>query len=292
MSLNHSASKLPIIRTMSVKCKSFIFLCWMASLWIPLHLNLAAGSPSSGANYYDAEEPIFHEGYIYAPNPSEEEVVSNSLMAPEPLDLSADSRFSDSEAAWELKVNGNSNLSPSLYKKPSQEYRKPGSREKRRGVTHSNCGTEQFHEPPPNARNLIGPTLKRSDVATTGEELKAKQEKENQDRHRLKKSHPSNAANYWACETSFTWTDLGGDHYPRHVRTAVCNSLRCANGVYHCLPQTYKLKVLKRFALSDSATFEEHNNLLPVELRAAWRLVDHEIVHCCECSSRPLAFRK
>lgn len=250
-------------------------------------------------------------------------------MAPEPLDLSADSRFSDSEAAWELKVNGNSNLSPSLYKKPSQEYRKPGSREKRRGVTHSNCGTEQFHEPPPNgktilpilpssfsplpshdmgfytsfspltaycisllARNLIGPTLKRSDVATTGEELKAKQEKENQDRHRLKKSHPSNAANYWACETSFTWTDLGGDHYPRHVRTAVCNSLRCANGVYHCLPQTYKLKVLKRFALSDSATFEEHNNLLPVELRAAWRLVDHEIVHCCECSSRPLAFRK
>lgn len=124
-------------------------------------------------------------------------------------------------------------------------------------------------------------------MAITHEALKEKLKKEDENRQKLKRNQIL-TPQHWSCETTYYWMDLGTDHYPRFVLNASCDSqTRCANGIYQCHPQKYKLKVLKRFVVSDTTAYDEQNNSLPEELRNSWRLKTVEIVHCCSCSSHP-----
>ena len=58
-------------------------------------------------------------------------------------------------------------------------------------------------------RHLIGPTLKRQDVAITQEELNAKL---GQEKNRPSKKNLVSQTEQ--CEETFYWRDLGPDHYP------------------------------------------------------------------------------
>jgi hypothetical protein len=154
----------------------------------------------------------------------------DEINSSEPLEITADL---EPDLAWELKI-----VTPS-----------PGaiSRlnvKKKRGLHERSC------EPPPlpgktkyfyfvrllgitcclfvickTARNLIGPTLKRPDVATTHKELRAKLKTEEMSESRQKRNFALLTPEHWSCQTTYNWTTLSSDYYPRHVRKSAFASL-------------------------------------------------------------------
>jgi hypothetical protein len=128
--------------------------------------------------------------------------------------------------------------------------------------------------------------------ATSKAELdkRLKEEEASRKKREVKRTMEGIADDFWSCETSYEWKDLGTNHYPRFVRTAVCRSATCANGLSTCRSRDYSLKVLKRNTVADEICDDGDDDSLPDNLKSDWRLVTVKIIHCCDCSNRIAAF--
>jgi len=102
----------------------------------------------------------------------------------------------------------------------------------------------------------------------------------------------------WMCSSEIRWTDLGSNHFPRYLRTVVCNPLeRCWYGVLRCRGRAFTVKILRRKADSCvPAKFEgaselretsgvEVDSRVPMELQEQWVFEERAVTFCCECSA-------
>ncbi|OWF41143.1 Protein trunk [Mizuhopecten yessoensis] len=81
----------------------------------------------------------------------------------------------------------------------------------------------------------------------------------------------------WSCGMEYTWTDLGQNHHPRHVREANCVNSSCWYGHYSCVPLTFNIKVLYP---------NDHDSVdgkLPAALRQDYVFRDVGVTVGCQC---------
>jgi len=87
----------------------------------------------------------------------------------------------------------------------------------------------------------------------------------------------------WACETEFSWRDLGKFHYPQFIRTATCTTATCFSALYRCVPKTYTFKVLKKLERNE-AIDQSQAIKLPENLRNKVKFINVTTNACCECA--------
>lgn len=90
------------------------------------------------------------------------------------------------------------------------------------------------------------------------------------------------------CLAKRQWIDMGADYYPRYVKSYHCSSNTCDKGFGYlgeCTPKHYTTKVLKRITTADSTSVEDCDQILPEDLRVAWKLIPVTVTTCCDCVS-------
>lgn len=134
------------------------------------------------------------------------------------------------------------------------------------------------------ARALINPSVKKSYLALTSDEIFQKEEEErNRNREVKRNGFLGNGPLPWTCETEYKWKDMGPEHYPRFVRTAECKKRLCFNGFFRCKPRRYKTKILRRLTGTEAASCEDDDVSLPESLRNHWKFITVTINLCCDC---------
>ncbi|GJQ88321.1 trk [Trypoxylus dichotomus] len=92
----------------------------------------------------------------------------------------------------------------------------------------------------------------------------------------------------WECEASVRWKDLGGDYFPRYLRSVECmGDGKCWYGHFFCKPKSFTVKLLKRRrdkCVSALPQTKIGTTGLPSDLKQLWVWEERAVNFCCECS--------
>lgn len=90
----------------------------------------------------------------------------------------------------------------------------------------------------------------------------------------------------WECQAKIRWIDLGGDYFPRFLRSVECTKKKCWYNHYVCKPRSFTVKLLRRRNGECVETNHLHrtsNDDLPDDFKELWVWEERAVNFCCDC---------